>query len=197
MNNLQHIQRFSRSHSLVSAAHAQQVLALSKAPEVSAETTGQTLDALCQAFGSSRPEAKPYVMAGSVAVIPMHGALLHRGQREGRQRKLRLLRLLRAFRQAAAALPDAIVVLQRGELRIEWFNEAATRLLALRYPRDFGARFSNLVRAPKVTEWLASGAAEPLLEKLLPKIEALRSAGVHIADSAATIGTTVLKALVH
>ncbi|WP_119458975.1 succinate--CoA ligase subunit alpha [Rhodospirillaceae bacterium SYSU D60014] len=29
------------------------------------------------------------------------------------------------------------------------------------------------------------------------KIEALRSAGVHIADSAATIGTTVLKALVH
>ena len=79
MNNIQHIQRFSRSHSLVSAAHAQQVLALAEAPEMSAETTGQTLEALCQSFGTTRPEAKPYVMAGNVAVIPMHGALLHRG----------------------------------------------------------------------------------------------------------------------
>lgn len=80
MNNIQHIQRFSRSHSLVSAAHAQQILTLANAPEISADTTEQTMEAMCQTFGAVRPEqAKPYLTVGNVAVIPMHGSLLHRG----------------------------------------------------------------------------------------------------------------------
>lgn len=90
--------------------------------------------------------------------------VLYQRQRENRERKRRLLRTLRAFRQAAAALPDAVVVLNRREQRIEWFNESTEHLLGLSYPQDIGSRFSNLVRSPQVTAWLESGAAEPLID---------------------------------
>lgn len=90
--------------------------------------------------------------------------VLHDRQRENRERKRRLLGTLRAFRQAAAALPDAVVVLDRREQRIDWFNEASERLLGLSYPTDIGSRFCNLVRSPRVTAWMESGAGEPLLD---------------------------------
>jgi len=90
--------------------------------------------------------------------------VLYERQREGRARKRRLLRTLRAFRQAAAALPDAVVVLDRRDQRIEWFNESSERLLGLSFPRDLGKRLSNLVRTPSVSAWLESGASEPLLD---------------------------------
>jgi two-component system, OmpR family, phosphate regulon sensor histidine kinase PhoR len=73
--------------------------------------------------------------------------VLYLRQRENRERKRRLLGTLRAFRQAAAALPDAVVVLNRREQRIEWFNESTEHLLGLSYPKDIGNRFSNLVRS--------------------------------------------------
>jgi len=89
---------------------------------------------------------------------------LFQRQREARQRKRRLHGLLRTFRTAAAALPDAILVVSEGDLVIEWFNEAAVRLLGLRPQVDIGKRFTHLVRAPRVSDWLASGATEPLLD---------------------------------
>src|SRR5450631_362759 len=52
-----------------------------------------------------------------------------------RSRKRRLIALLRAFREAATALPDGVVVLTKGR-SILWFNEAAARLLGLSAPRD-------------------------------------------------------------
>jgi len=91
-------------------------------------------------------------------------ARLFQRQREARQRKRRLHALLRTFRTAAAALPDAILVVSEGDLEIEWFNEAAVRLLGLRPQVDIGKRFTHLVRAPRVSDWLAGGAAEPLLD---------------------------------
>jgi two-component system phosphate regulon sensor histidine kinase PhoR len=90
--------------------------------------------------------------------------VLYVRQREARDRKRNLLGTLRAFRQAAAALPDAVVVLNRKDRRIEWFNEASERLLGLSFPRDLGNRFGNLVRTPRVTAWLDAGAVEPLLD---------------------------------
>src|SRR3970282_1784735 len=65
--------------------------------------------------------------------------LLYRGQDEMRARKRRLIEMLRAYRAVAAALPDAIVVVERNSQRIQWFNEAAAPLLGLSYPRDIGA----------------------------------------------------------
>ena len=91
--------------------------------------------------------------------------LLHRSQSEMRARKRRLVDMLRAYRAATAALPDAIVVVERNSQRIQWFNEAAQRLLGLQYPRDIGAALSDRLQPLPVAQWLAAGRhAEPLLD---------------------------------
>jgi len=90
--------------------------------------------------------------------------LLDRGQRDMRARKRRLLGMLRAYRAAAAALPDAVVVVARDHQRILWFNEAATTLLGLRYPQDIDAALGERLQPLPVAHWLAAGRkAEPLL----------------------------------
>jgi two-component system, OmpR family, phosphate regulon sensor histidine kinase PhoR len=95
--------------------------------------------------------------------------LLYRSQSEMRGRKRRLIDMLRAYRAAAAALPDAIVVVERNSQRIQWFNEATTRLLGLQYPRDIGAALSDCLQPLPVAHWLASGRyAEPLLDTPSP-----------------------------
>lgn len=95
--------------------------------------------------------------------------LLYRSQNEMRARKRRLIDMLRAYRAAAAALPDAIVVVERNSQRILWFNEAGTRLLGLRYPRDIGAALSDRLQPLPVAHWLASGRhAEPILDTPSP-----------------------------
>jgi two-component system phosphate regulon sensor histidine kinase PhoR len=53
---------------------------------------------------------------------------------------------LRAFRDAAAALPDAVVALDEDG-RIDWFNAAANDLLGLKYPHDIGAHLTNACSA--------------------------------------------------
>ena len=90
-------------------------------------------------------------------------ALLQRGQVDMRAHKRRLLDMLRAYRAAAAALPDGVVVLERNSQRVVWFNEAATRLLGLRYPQDVDASLVNRLQPLPVAHWLTSGRnAEPL-----------------------------------
>lgn len=94
---------------------------------------------------------------------------LTRGQREMRARKQRLLGMLRAYRAAAAALPDGVVVLARDHQRVLWFNEAATRLLGLRYPDDIDAPLGERLQPLPLAHWLAAGRkAEPLLDVASP-----------------------------
>ena len=89
--------------------------------------------------------------------------LLHRGQSEMRGRKRRLLDMLRAYRAAADALPDAVVVVERNSQRVLWFNAAATSLLGLRFPRDIDAPVGDRLQPLPVAHWLATGRnAEPL-----------------------------------
>ena len=91
--------------------------------------------------------------------------LLHRSQTEMRGRKHRLIEMLRAYRAATAALPDAIVVVERNSQRIQWFNEASGRLLGLRYPSDIGAPLGDRLQPLPIAQWLAAGRhAEPLLD---------------------------------
>lgn len=101
--------------------------------------------------------------------------LLHRSQTEMRGRKRRLLDMLRTYRAAAAALPDAIVVVDRNRQRVQWFNEAATTLLGLHYPRDLGASVVERLQPLPLAHWLASGRnAEPMLDASSPLDPALR-----------------------
>lgn len=101
--------------------------------------------------------------------------LLYRSQAEMRSRKRRLLAMLRAYRAAAAALPDAIVVVDRDTQRVLWFNEAATPLLGLHYPRDQGASLVAALRPLPLAQWLAAGRnAEPLTDVASPVEPGLR-----------------------
>ena len=99
--------------------------------------------------------------------------LVRRRQRNVAEEKRRLVRLLHEFRDAAAALPDAVIALDRGQ-RIEWFNKATRGLLGLKYPQDIGAHLTNLVRAPRFAEWLSEGAVEPLSDFASPADANLR-----------------------
>ena len=91
--------------------------------------------------------------------------LLFRGQSEMRSRKRRLLAILRAYRAAAAALPDAVVVVERNRQRVLWFNQAATPLLGLQHPRHQDASIVSAMQPLPMAAWLASGRnAEPMMD---------------------------------
>lgn len=99
---------------------------------------------------------------------------LWRRTRVARRQRRRLLDGLNAFREAAAALPDGVLVLDRdGE--IVWFNKAAKRHLGLRYPKDIGGIFTNLVRSARLARWLQEGRGEePLLDLPSPPDDSVR-----------------------
>ncbi|RNF84917.1 phosphate regulon sensor histidine kinase PhoR [Montanilutibacter psychrotolerans] len=94
--------------------------------------------------------------------------LLARGQGEMRGRKRRLIEMLRAYRAAAAALPDAIVVVERNSQRVQWFNEASGPLLGLRYPQDIGAALVDRLQPLPLSHWLAAGRNAEALETPSP-----------------------------
>ena len=96
-----------------------------------------------------------------------------------RSRKRRLVALLRAFREAAAALPDGVVVLNRAR-GVLWFNEAAGRLLGLALPRDRGTPIEPFLPAQAV-DWLRAQPAEPLLDVPSRRSESVRLSLRHIA----------------
>ena len=101
--------------------------------------------------------------------------LLYRSQDEMRSRKQRLVEMLRAYSAAAAALPDAVVVVERNSQRVRWFNEAASRLLGLQYPNDIDAALGERLRPLPVSRWLAGGRhAEPILDAPSPIDPAIR-----------------------
>ncbi len=101
--------------------------------------------------------------------------LLARQQDESRQRKKRLVAMLRAYREAAAALPDAVVVIRRNSQRTLWFNKAATSLLGLRYPDDIDRPVGERLQSLGLSRWLAAGRnAEPMLDATSPVDSNLR-----------------------
>ena len=95
--------------------------------------------------------------------------LLSRRQNEMRARKRRLLAMLRAYRAAAAALPDAVVVVERNTQRVLWFNQAATTLLGLRHPQHQHVSVVTALQPLPMAHWLAVGRnAEPMTDVASP-----------------------------
>lgn len=96
--------------------------------------------------------------------------LLYRSQTEMRSRKRRLLAMLRAYRAVATALPDAVVLVERNSQRILWFNEAATPLLGLHYPRHHDVSIASALPSLPMAHWLAAGRnAEPMEDVTSPE----------------------------
>jgi two-component system phosphate regulon sensor histidine kinase PhoR len=90
-----------------------------------------------------------------------------------RQWETRLADYLSRFRDAAAALPDAIIVTDRDG-RIKWANDRAAPYLGIEFPRDAGQRIANLVRHPALVEAFTQRhghAARHVLELASPRSE--------------------------
>lgn len=77
-------------------------------------------------------------------------------EREAQRRKGRLRGMLERFQSAAAAVPDAMVILSQHD-EIEWANRAAESQLGVHWPRDQSLRIVNLVRDPDFITYLQKG----------------------------------------
>ncbi len=79
---------------------------------------------------------------------------IYRLQRRNRKRKKKLAKMVGRFRESTNAIPDPTVVLGPDD-RIEWWNDAAGRVLGLRHPQDQGQVIGNLLRHPGFAAYLA------------------------------------------
>jgi len=74
-------------------------------------------------------------------------------RRHHRQREDKLSQFIKRYQEATSALPDAIIILNHDD-QIEWANQAAINYLGIRWPQDRGQRLANLIRHPKLIEYL-------------------------------------------
>lgn len=79
-----------------------------------------------------------------------------RYQQRGRKSRKRQIRFTRRFREAANAVPDALVILDKQQ-RIEWANPAAARLMSVRWPEDDGRVFTDILTNPGLDELIHAG----------------------------------------
>jgi two-component system phosphate regulon sensor histidine kinase PhoR len=109
---------------------------------------------------STGTRVKPPYPAGLWTQLLMKIRLLQSG---ARKRKKRLTRFLQRFREAAAALPDAALILSRDN-QLQWSNAAAKNMLGISWPRSGGQPLTTLISAPLLEEYLSSGdQRSPLL----------------------------------
>ncbi len=91
---------------------------------------------------------------------------LYRMLRLQRQSESQLTATLEEFRQAGAAMPDGMAILDAQD-RIEWCNPMAESHFGLDRSRDTGQVITNLVRQPHFIEYLqAQNYSEPLILRL-------------------------------
>ena len=87
---------------------------------------------------------------------------LYRMLRRQRQSESRLTASLEDFRQAGAAMPDGLVILNASH-RIEWCNPVAEQHFGLDRTRDLGQSITFLVRQPQFVDYLQrENYSEPL-----------------------------------
>jgi two-component system phosphate regulon sensor histidine kinase PhoR len=101
--------------------------------------------------------------------------LIYRRQTETRARARRLVRLLRGYRQAATAMPDGALIVDRRDHHLIWFNKSARRLLGLDYPQSLGSSLLHVLPNTRLADWLRAGNTdEPLMDLPSPVDENLR-----------------------
>ncbi|MBI3067951.1 MAG: DUF3329 domain-containing protein, partial [Betaproteobacteria bacterium] len=92
-------------------------------------------------------------------------AALHRMLRYQRQSESRLSATLVRFQEAAAAMPDGVVILDDAD-RVQWCNPKAEEHFGLDRRRDTGQHITYLVRQPEFGGYLrAENYGEPLVMK--------------------------------
>jgi two-component system phosphate regulon sensor histidine kinase PhoR len=109
----------------------------------------------------------------SFATIPQGSGMwetpfsaLYRLMRRHLQSESQLSAALERFRQAGAAMPDGMVILDEQD-RIEWCNPSAQAHFGIDLSRDAGQQLTYLVRHPQFLEYLdAASYIEPLILRL-------------------------------
>ncbi len=74
-------------------------------------------------------------------------------EKEKKINRAHLTNMLTRFQDAAEALPDGMVILNKHN-KIEWANPAACRMLGLAFPKDVGQSINNLLRHPDFLQYL-------------------------------------------
>jgi two-component system phosphate regulon sensor histidine kinase PhoR len=97
---------------------------------------------------------------GFVGIIVRH---LYQQKKTHNQRKKRTKEILGRLNRNISALPDATVLLN-AEFEIEWCNEPARYLLAIRSPQDLGFRITNLIRNPEFLDYLDGNTSREYVE---------------------------------
>jgi two-component system phosphate regulon sensor histidine kinase PhoR len=77
-------------------------------------------------------------------------------QQRGRKRRKRQVRFTRRFREAANAVPDALVILGKQQ-QIEWANPAAAHLMNVHWPQDDGRRLADILDVPELDGLVEAG----------------------------------------
>ncbi|CAK0740992.1 Phosphate regulon sensor protein PhoR [Gammaproteobacteria bacterium] len=103
---------------------------------------------------------------------------LHRAERAAQRR---LTATLDHLRQAAEALPEGVVLLDKN-LRIEWVNPQSARDLGLNPEQDRGTPITHLLRDPKFITYLSEGGDAIVLQRLGTPARTLSLAVVPFAD---------------
>jgi two-component system phosphate regulon sensor histidine kinase PhoR len=87
---------------------------------------------------------------------------VYKHQREQEATHQRLQTTVDYLLESFASMRDGVVIVESGG-GIRWCNEAASRLLGLRFPEDMGQAITNLVRYPDFTDYVHKGEfIEPL-----------------------------------
>jgi two-component system phosphate regulon sensor histidine kinase PhoR len=101
--------------------------------------------------------------------------LISRRNRQQRQRTRRLAMMLRGYRQAASALPEGALLVNRQTLQVIWSNKYAKRMLGIQ-PGGEDIRLFQLFSQDDVREWfLADDNDQPM-----QNVEAPQDPGINL-----------------
>ena len=79
--------------------------------------------------------------------------IINKRNNNNRARKKQLTKHLKQFRQAASALPNAIVLVDANG-KIQWSNLKSEAIFGLKWPSDNGVGFTDLIRDPEIRKLL-------------------------------------------
>jgi len=113
-------------------------------------------------FARHDAEDKLLDMPGIINELVREFELMRDSHQQWQQK---LAAFIKRFEEAAAALPDAVVVVNESGA-IEWANSQASDYLGIEWPRDGGQRLVNLMRYPELTKYLQN-RRHSLEEKIL------------------------------